>query len=73
MSPRRGRMVLAIAVAAALAAASLVFPGLPTERASAAVTLPSGFVLQDLATGMTPPSSAGPGDLLSDSGRVPPG
>ncbi|MEO7423137.1 MAG: PQQ-dependent sugar dehydrogenase [Ornithinibacter sp.] len=65
-SVARGRPVLALAVAVFLTTVSILVPGLPTPLARAAAALPSGFVLQDLATGMTPPSSAGPGDLLTD-------
>jgi glucose/arabinose dehydrogenase len=47
-----------------------LFAGLPavsvTPLAVAAVALPSGFVLQDMATGLRPPVGSDPGDLLTD-------
>ena len=67
----RSRSLVALAAVAVLTVATLVLPGFPAQRADAAPTLPSGFVLQDLATGMTPPSGAGPGDLLSDFAYLP--
>lgn len=69
VNSRRG--VGLLAAAATLVAVALVVPAVPVAPASAAPALPSGFVLQDLATGMTPPSSAGPGDLLSDFAYLP--
>src|SRR4051794_28503162 len=33
---------------------------------TAAGTLPTGFLLQEIPTGLVPPSAAGPGDLLTD-------
>ena len=39
--------------------------------AEAATTLPAGFILQDLATGMVPQSATGPGDLLTDFAYLP--
>ncbi|MDF3046214.1 MAG: repeat-containing protein involved in peptidoglycan biosynthesis [Ornithinibacter sp.] len=69
--PDRSRSLVALAAVAVLTVATLILPGFPAPRADAAPTLPSGFVLQDLATGMTPPSGAGPGDLLSDFAYLP--
>ncbi len=43
----------------------------PARSADAASTLPPGFVLLDIQTGMVPPSSAGPGDLLTDFAWLP--
>jgi glucose/arabinose dehydrogenase len=65
------RRLASVAVAAALVATVLVTPVLPAPPAAAAPALPSGFVLQDLPTGMTPPSSSGPGDLLTDFAYLP--
>ena len=65
------RVVSLAAAAAAMVAVSLVVPTVRVAPASAAPALPSGFVLQDLATGLTPPSSTGPGDLLSDFAYLP--
>ena len=65
------RLIILVVAAAALVAVSLVVPGVRVAPVSAATTVPSGFVLQDLATGMTPPSSAGPGDLLTDFAYLP--
>lgn len=66
----RARVSL-FAAATAIVAVSLVVPAVPVAPAAAAPTLPSGFVLQDVATGMTPPSSTGPGDLLADFTYLP--
>ncbi|MCT2588077.1 PQQ-dependent sugar dehydrogenase [Actinophytocola sp. S1-96] len=39
--------------------------------AQAAPVLEDGFVLQEIPTGMEPPSAAGPGDLITDFGYLP--
>ena len=65
---RAGRV--AALLVGALVAATFVATSRP-EPAVAAQRLPSGFLLQDIATGMAPPSSAGPGDLLTDFDRMP--
>ncbi|HEY9494625.1 MAG TPA: PQQ-dependent sugar dehydrogenase [Intrasporangium sp.] len=64
-SRTRAGSVAALMVGVLIAAGALTATVRP-EPAVAAQRLPSGFVLQDIATGMSPPSSAGPGDLLTD-------
>ncbi|WP_324143497.1 PQQ-dependent sugar dehydrogenase [Intrasporangium sp.] len=66
---RAGR-VAALMVGVLIAAAALAATVRP-EPAVAVQRLPSGFVLQDIATGMTAPSASGPGDLLTDFAFLP--
>ncbi|WP_353510381.1 PQQ-dependent sugar dehydrogenase [Intrasporangium sp.] len=66
---RAGR-VAALMVAGLIATTALV-ASVGSHEATAAQRLPSGFILQDISTGMTPPSAAGPGDLLTDFDYLP--
>ncbi|HEX5967764.1 MAG TPA: PQQ-dependent sugar dehydrogenase, partial [Intrasporangium sp.] len=68
---RRGRTGLVGVLAVAVLLTSTIVATVGPREAAAAQRLPSGFVLQDIATGMTPPSTAGPGDLLTDFAFLP--
>ncbi|GAB3069444.1 PQQ-dependent sugar dehydrogenase [Intrasporangium mesophilum] len=51
--------------------ASVLLLAGPAATATAATVLPTGFLLQDIDTGMVPPSTSGPGDLLTDFAYLP--
>ena len=69
-SRTRADRVATLMVGVLIAAAALAATVRP-EPAVAVQRLPSGFVLQDIATGMTSPSASGPCDLLTDFAFLP--
>lgn len=67
----RNKVGLSIATVVALVGSLVVIVyGGP---AAAAPVLRSGFVLQEIRTGMVPPGAAGPGDLITDFDYLPDG